>query len=69
MADSVADPWKSVSKPCSDVELTKALALLGFGSWTALEPSMFAGTKLSYFDLFKCIKIFHLHSISLLTKL
>ena len=40
MAHSTADPWKSVSKPPSDVELTKALALLGFGSWTALEPSM-----------------------------
>ena len=40
MAHAVADPWKSTSKPCSDVELTKSLALLGFGSWTALEPSM-----------------------------
>ena len=40
MAHATADPWKSVSKPPSDVELTKALALLGFGSWTALEPSM-----------------------------
>ena len=39
MAHATADPWKSVSKPPSDVELTKALALLGFGSWTALEPS------------------------------
>ena len=58
MANAVADPWKSVSnpsKPCSDVELTKALALLGFGSWTALEPSMLTGIKPWYLYSLKCI--------------
>ena len=40
MDPSAVNPWKSSLKPCSDVELTKSLALLGFGSWTALEPSM-----------------------------
>ena len=34
-----AEPFKSEVRPCSEVDLTKALALLGFGSWTALESS------------------------------
>ena len=32
--------FQSAAKPASEVEITKALALLGFGSWTALESSM-----------------------------
>ena len=31
--------WESRPQKCSTVELTQSLALLGFGSWTALEPS------------------------------
>lgn len=30
----------STPRPCSEVELGRALATLGFGSWTALESSM-----------------------------
>ena len=32
-------PMINNSKKCSDVDLNKALAVLGFGSWYALESS------------------------------
>ena len=32
-------PWKNPNKSVTEVELSKSLALLGFGSWTSLEPS------------------------------
>ena len=38
---TTAEPFRSEVRPCSEVDLTKALALLGFGSWTALESSKF----------------------------
>ena len=38
---TTVEPFRSEVKPCSEVDLTKSLALLGFGSWTALESSKF----------------------------
>ena len=32
-------PLIDTSKKCSDVDLNKALAVLGFGSWNAVESS------------------------------
>ena len=34
-------PLINTSKKCSDVELNKALAVLGFGSWYTLESSKY----------------------------
>ena len=33
------EPWKNQQKNANEVELNKALTLLGFGAWSSLEPS------------------------------
>ena len=33
------EPWKNQYRNASEVELNKALTLLGFGAWSSLEPS------------------------------
>ena len=33
------EPWKNQRINTSEVELNKALTLLGFGAWSSLEPS------------------------------
>ena len=36
---TTVQPWKNPGKGPSEVELNKALVLLGFGAWISLEPS------------------------------
>ena len=40
--DTIAtvEPLTNPNKPPGEVELSKALSCLGYGSWTGLEPSM-----------------------------
>lgn len=33
------EPWKNQQRNANEVELNKALTLLGFGAWSSLEPS------------------------------
>ena len=38
-AVTAIEPWKKQNRTVSEVELNKALSLLGFGAWSSLEPS------------------------------
>ena len=33
------EPLTNPNKPPAEIEINKALSLLGYGSWTGLEPS------------------------------
>ena len=39
--DNIAtvEPLTNPSKPPAEIEISKALSLMGYGSWTGLEPS------------------------------
>ena len=44
-------PWKNPNKSVTEVELSKSLALLGFGSWTSLEPSNYKNKENKFCDI------------------
>ena len=49
---SAIDPWHDQSKPFSDVELSRALLLLGFGSWPSLQAGNYQINN-NVFSLYK----------------
>ena len=45
--DTIAtvDPLINPNKPPAEIEISKALTVFGFGSWTGLEPSKYCKSE------------------------